>query len=183
MGIVLPVPALTSASTIAAAATPLLPAPPAWAAAGPLSRHTRTPSPAPPPAQMALKLVGAPPTGAPPCWGNLSSKPEPVCPLLGDLVGLDCLEQGLGLGVALKVIPHRLQDLIDVAGQRGLEVPRVQRAAAVVGSQLIKAGVYPEGREAEREGPQAGKGAALACCWGIGGRVRAARDASTLTAA
>lgn len=41
--------------------------------------------------------------------------------------------------------PHRLQDGVQVLGQRGLEVCRVQRAALVVGGQLLKGGVGPAG--------------------------------------
>lgn len=41
--------------------------------------------------------------------------------------------------------PHRLQDGIEVLGQRGLEVRWVQRAALVVGSQLLKGRVGPAG--------------------------------------
>ena len=42
--------------------------------------------------------------------------------LLGDLVGLDFLEELLGLGVILKVVPHWLQDLVKAFGQGRFQV-------------------------------------------------------------
>lgn len=55
----------------------------------------------------------------------------------------DFLEQLLGPWVVLEVLPDRVQDLVQVSGQRRLEVARVQRAARVVCLQFIDGLVRP----------------------------------------
>lgn len=72
---------------------------------------------------------------------------------------------------------HRLQDGVEVLGQRGLQVGGVQRPAGVVRPQLLKAQVHPAqgrqgGRRAGFEARQQRTGRRLG---GLEGRVREAR--------